>query len=203
MPRRGTLLKLPQLVLLARRNETLFQGLRAVALAAQGYTSYPSFPAVHMSHLLQVAPDGAATQLRAVVFDACVLRPGPPEVLRRPRLPFVTRAQSTRYFVMDGRRLTARTLMRRRSRFHRTPPRPGRLLGAGRAPGLRACHPGDRPAGRGPQPPGPGEQPPPDRLGGRSSPSTSGAGPSRASSARESRSSGSTCSTSGASRESG
>jgi hypothetical protein len=38
-------------------------------------------------------------------------------------LPFVTRARSSRCFVVDGRRVSARTLMRRRSRFRRSPRR--------------------------------------------------------------------------------
>ncbi len=72
--------------------------------------------------LLQEAR-AAGVRARAVVFDAWYCALALLQTCDALGLPFVTRARSTRCFVVDGRRVTARTLMRRRSRFRRSPRR--------------------------------------------------------------------------------
>ncbi len=72
--------------------------------------------------LLQEAR-AAGVRARAVVFDAWYCALALLKTCDALGLPFVTRARSSRCFVVDGRRVSARTLMRRRSRFRRYPRR--------------------------------------------------------------------------------
>ncbi len=63
----------------------------------------------------------AGVRARAVVFDAWYCALALLQTCDALGLPFVTRARSSRCFVVDGQRVAARTLMRRRSRFRRSP----------------------------------------------------------------------------------
>lgn len=72
--------------------------------------------------LLQEAR-AAGVRARAVVFDAWYCALALLRTCDALGLPFVTRARSSRCFVVDGRRVTARTLTRRRSRFRAYPRR--------------------------------------------------------------------------------
>ncbi len=72
--------------------------------------------------LLQEAR-AAGVRARAVVFDAWYCAVAILQTCDALGLPFVTRARSSRCFVVEGRRVSARTLMRRRSRFRRSPRR--------------------------------------------------------------------------------
>jgi hypothetical protein len=65
----------------------------------------------------------AGGRARAVVFDAWYCALALLKTCDALGLPFVTRARRSRCFVVDGRRVSARTLMRRRSRFRRSPRR--------------------------------------------------------------------------------
>jgi len=72
--------------------------------------------------LLQEAR-AAGVRARAVVFDAWYCALALLKTCDALGLPFVTRARRSRCFVVDGRRVAARTLMRRRSCFRRYPRR--------------------------------------------------------------------------------